>query len=179
MVWDPLVATPTTRPYFSLLDRAYGDYRTDSAPCKAPGIDDQCAVRLSVALWRCGLGLQGFRDQGRVHRNWPRCHLAVAHVVGAQELAQYLAEALGVPQRFNASEAVAARNALAGQRGIVFFKNCFRSGGRGGPKTGDHIDIFNGKDYFNELLHVSAGGGTSASTDLFGTAEQVWFFPLS
>ena len=224
MAYEPLVDASTTQPDYGLLSRAYDDYRRDSAPCKFPGIDNQCAVRMSVALNRCGFGLQDFRNQQRIHKHRRQCQLEVEHVVGAQELADYLVQSLAVPYKFSgrrrsrhhapdhgggrlriipsrdphdttSAEGVdhlpsrgprgatglppaTARSTLHGVTGIIFFKNCFRRGGHHGPKTGDHIDLFDGKNYFNELIHASAGGSARAGSDLFREAQEVWFFPL-
>lgn len=224
MTWESLVDAPSTSPEYGLMSRAYEDYRLDSAPCKNPLIDNQCAVRMSVALGRCGFGLQDFGDQRRIHRHRAQCQLEVEHVVGAQELADYLVQSLAMPYKFSGrrrsrhhapdhgggrlrtvpsrdvqepagAEPVdhlptrgprgitglppaTARDSLHGVTGIIFFKNCFRRGGHHGPKTGDHIDLFDGTNYFNELLHVSAGGSARSGTDLFRAAQEVWFFPL-
>ena len=164
------------RPSYSMMERAYRDYATDSAPCKDPAITNQCAVRLSVALSRCGVDLLGFPDRRRVHSGRQRCRLDRDHVVGAEELGRYLLGILGAPRRFNAQQADDARGALAGQRGIIYFNNCFRRST--GAQTGDHIDLFDGNRYYNEIIRVGAGGDAGTRTDLFHRANQVWFLPL-
>src|SRR5689334_5028070 len=78
------------RPSATLLEKAYQDYLTDSAPCKVPSVKNQCAVRMSIALARCGFGLESFSPQNRVHRNRSSCQQAIPHVLGANELARFL-----------------------------------------------------------------------------------------
>jgi hypothetical protein len=178
MPWDPLVRVCVARPSYALMERAYRDYVADSAPCKNPDINNQCAVRMSVALGRCGFDLLGFPNRRRVHSGRPGCRLDVEHVVGARELADYLVTALCAPRRFSAQQADDARTALTGQHGIIYFNNCFRRSA-GGPMVGDHIDLFDGSSYYNEVIRVSAGGDARSGTDLFHRADQVWFFALT
>ena len=44
--------------------------------------------------------------------------------------------------------------------------------------TGDHIDLWTGERYYNQMIHVGAGGDAAASAPLFGRADALWFFPL-
>ncbi len=178
MPWDPLVRVCLARPTYMLMERAYHDYVLDSAPCKNPGIDNQCAVRMSVALGRCGCDLIGFPNRRRVHSGRPTCQLDIEHVVGARELADHLVRVLGPPQRFGERQADDARATLANRRGIIYFNNCFRREA-GGPMVGDHIDLFDGSRYYNEIIGVGAGGDARRAADLFHRADQVWFFPLA
>jgi hypothetical protein len=164
------------KPSYALMRRAYDDYRTDSAPCKA-GVTNQCAVRMSVALLRCGFSLDAFRPQNRVHRNRSACRLDVPHVLGAQELANYLRQIWGPPEQFRGRTLHNAQTSLQNRRGIIYFNNCFRRA-RGGPMVGDHIDLWTGTQYYNQIIHVGAGGDARAGASLFTRADAVWFFPL-
>ncbi len=69
---------------------------------------------------------------------------------------------------------------ITGQTGIVYFNNCFIRDGST-AQVGDHIDLFNGQNYFNDVNGVLAGGNESVGrvNYLFGSADQVWFWPLS
>jgi hypothetical protein len=127
------------KPSFQLMQAAYQSYVVDSAPCKA-GITNQCAVRMSVALERCGFSLCAFQNPERIHRGRRSCRLAIQHLVGAHELARYLAAVWGEPQRFQGPTQSSASGSLGGRTGIIYFNNCFRRGS-GGPNTGDHIDL--------------------------------------
>lgn len=175
MDFQPLVQVCVERPSFHFMRRAFEDYRADRAPCKG-GIANQCAVRTSVALVRSGCDLSGFGDQRRIHRGRAACRLACEHVVGARELAVHLRSFLP-EQRFVGRVAATARSALMNRTGIVYFDNVFARE-RGGPLTGDHIDLWDGRNYYNELLAISAGGNVGPATDLFSRAGEVWFFAL-
>ena len=51
----------TERINFTLMQENYEQYRGDPAPCKSPGISNQCAVRMSLALVRNESVLMIFR----------------------------------------------------------------------------------------------------------------------
>lgn len=175
--WNSLVNACYIKPSYELMKRAYEDYRVDSAPCKA-GITNQCAVRMSVALERCGFSLDAFDPHRRVHRGRSSCHLSVQHVVGANELARYLSRIWGEPEKWRGDGVNSAAGELAGRTGIIYFNNCFQRAGQA-SRRGDHIDLWNGTTYYNQLIHVAAGGDARAGTPLFGRSDEVWFFPLS
>lgn len=175
--WTSLVNGCYITPSCQLMIRAYEDYRVDSAPCKA-GITNQCAVRMSVALERCGFSLDAFDPRRRVHSGRSRCQLEVQHLVGANELAKYLKKIWGEPQRWNGNAVNSAAGELAGRTGIVYFDNCFQREGQA-SRRGDHIDLWNGSTYYNQIIHVGAGGDAAPGTPLFGRSEAVWFFSLS
>lgn len=174
--YKPLIHKCVIKPSYRLMYQAYQDYLIDSAPCKA-GVRNQCAVRMSVALERCGLSLSAFQPQRRVHRNRRSCQLPTPHLLGAAELARYLRGLWGVTHTFRGVTLDEADDNLAGQQGIIYFNNCFRRE-RGGAKVGDHIDLWTGSQYFNQVIHVGAGGDAGADATLFDRADQVWFFRL-
>jgi hypothetical protein len=165
------------RPVFNLMQRAYGDYRTDSAPCKIPAITNQCAVRMSVALVRCGISLNAFTPRHRVHWSRPACRCNISHIVGAQELVNYLDRILGRFEKYRHRTLGDAPAGVANRRGIIFFRNCFRRE-RGGARVGDHIDLWDGTEYYNMKIRIGAGGDAGAAAPLFHRADQVWFLAL-
>jgi hypothetical protein len=201
MVKPPLLCSPYTfvlRPNWQLMEQAYGDYKRDRHPdygiCPrisrraGPGREgNNCAVRLSVALWRAGsITLDYFGGpfdhrwnrgrQRRVHRG--ACGLEAPHVPGAQELANHIRAVWGTGcEVFRPPGRAAA--ALRGRRGVIFFRNCFaRATDDEGERNGDHIDLWDGAEFWNVKLGKSAGGGTAADAPLFGLSDEVWFFPL-
>ncbi|MEO3434244.1 T6SS effector amidase Tae4 family protein [Inquilinus sp. CAU 1745] len=171
------------RPVWQQMFRAYNDYHDDKAPCKVPAISNQCAVRMSVALERCGFSLSAFGHNGnhgnhrRVHRNRRACQLPVPHLVGAHELAVYLEDIWGAPTRYRGRTLDDAPSALGGLRGIIYFNNCFTREDQE-TRRGDHIDLWDGREFWNIKLGISAGGGVASNAPLFNLADQVWFFPL-
>ena len=159
------------------MERGYRDYVVDSAPCKA-GVTNQCAVRMSVALERCGFSLAAFEPSRRIHNGRSSCLLSLRHVLGAQELARYLARMWGEPEKFRRSAARNANETLAGRRGVIYFNNCFKRKKTDTIRKGDHIDLWTGSQYFNQIIHVGAGGDARSNARLFRRSDQVWFFQL-
>ena len=132
---------------------------------------------MSLALVRNGFSLDGFPRQRRVHRDRTSCQLgSEPHIVGADELHRYLVQLWDEGLRGHGAD---FRSQIAGQNGVLYFNNCFhRSTDADGESRGDHIDLWNGTNYYNELLHVSAGGGARPGTNLFRHASYVRFFAL-
>ncbi|HVE57504.1 MAG TPA: T6SS effector amidase Tae4 family protein [Pyrinomonadaceae bacterium] len=162
---------------FSLMQSSYETYRTDTQPCKNPAIDNQCAVRLSLALVRNGFDFENFPDQRRIHQGRTGCRLGdESHVVGANELHRYLGTVWDAGLRGSGSD---IRAQIASTPGIVYFDSCFhRHTDAEGRNTGNHIDLWNGAQYYNQILDIGAGGTARARTDLFSRASYVRFFWL-
>ncbi len=105
--------------------RLWSSYPAVQMPCDGP-YDNQCAIRLSIALIGAGFALGGYTE--------PRCKHG--HARGAESLAQFLTRSAR-PERFAAA---IAQNRVSGRSGILFFRNL--AGFRGG--VGDHIDVWDG-----------------------------------
>lgn len=165
------------RPSFTLIQATYETYRSDTRPCKNPAIDNQCAVRMSLALVRNGFSLDAFPNQRRVHRGRTSCALGdEAHVVGADELHRYLISVWDTGLRGSGDS---VRSQIANTPGVIYFNNCFhRRTDAEGTNTGDHIDLWDGTQYYNQILGIGAGGNARAGTDLFSRASFVRFFWL-
>ncbi len=186
MAWETLSNMSTIRPAYSLMETAYDDYAngvsgvTDpTKPCPQRGITNQCAVRMSVALVRCGLSLDTFTPRERVHRG--HCGLQVHHVLGAQELERYLRRIMGTPVEYlnlTRDRRVGQRiyESILGRKGIIYFNDMFtRPDGTGG----DHIDLFNGRLCYNHIIRITPGGNTSHQTQTyFHKATKISFFKL-
>ncbi|MEI8374766.1 MAG: hypothetical protein WCJ35_18230 [Planctomycetota bacterium] len=39
--------------------------------------------------------------------------------------------------------------------------------------------LFNGQQYYNQIIHPHAGGNETTGGNLFGRADQVWFWHLT
>lgn len=181
LTYPILVPRPVSQPSFALLRQCYEDYRKDRAPCKG-GAANQCAVRMSVALVRCGFGLDRFPDSSRVHKPYRSCHVDIPHVLGAEELGNYLKLTLGTPIVFHSH---ALRNAesllkrLQGHTGILYFNNCFKRNRADTSKKGDHIDLFDGQRCYNDILKTTPGGRASSKTlTFFSSSDRVDFYSL-
>lgn len=103
----------------------WSSYPSSQMPCDGP-YDNQCAIRMSIALMGAGFSFGGYTE--------PRCKHG--HARGAESLAQFLSRAAR-PERLASATAEAS---VSGRTGVVFFRNL--AGFRGGQ--GDHIDVWNG-----------------------------------
>ena len=180
-MYEPFISQCVVRPQYALLQRAYEAYRGNSRPC-ARGVANQCAVRMSIALGRAGFGLEGFTPRNRVHSGNGACATGgMSHVLAALELANFLKQGLGDPLTIREQTAgggcAHAFVQIRGQTGILYFNNCFTREGST-AQTGDHIDLFNGGQYYNEIIHPRAGGDETTGGSLFARADQVWFWHL-
>jgi hypothetical protein len=165
------------KPSATALYATYLRYFSDDAPCGDQRIRNQCAVRLSVALVRCGFELrdQDFDDPARIHRGRSSCQLAEDHVVGAEELQRALVRVWGPGELFTSQLTDVGRAIIGGRWGIIYFNNCFTRLGQRLPR-GDHIDLWTGTQYMNQVLCIGAGGNAAAQTDLFGRSSNRGYY---
>ncbi len=180
-MYEPFIAQCVPRPQYALLQRGYEAYVSNGQPCRRTG-RNQCAVRMSIALGRAGFGLESFPARDSVHSGDGRCGTdGMSHVTSAVGLASWLRTALGTPlvirPAAGSTGCAHALEQISGQTGIVFFNNCFTREGAT-AQVGDHIDLFNGRQYYNDVNRVEAGGDESTGGNLFGRADQVWFWRI-
>ena len=176
MAWEILVPHIVHFPLYQNLETAYQDYRGNPQPAGSYPTN-QCAVRMSVALGRCGFSLYGFADRTRIKR---KPDIPVPYVLGAEELAKYLAERIAFRQLFRKDLKSLPTTRLGGRKGIIYFSNCFKRKPEDTKKKGDHIDLWNGRYYYNQVNKLPAGAeDPQSSGDLFKLADEVWFFELA
>lgn len=122
-------------------------------PCDTTHFENQCAIRMSVALRAVGVDLSSFTGA----RCYPGLAHSPRHVLRAQELADWLAGQVtlvgNVERRGPSTHAD-----FMGRRGIVFIQDGW------GPT--DHIDVWDGS---------SMKGGRP---DYFARGKAVWFWEL-
>lgn len=167
------------------MQRAYGDYSTDRAPCKSTidghAIENQCAVRMSIALERCGFSLDGFgrindhNNHRRVHSGRVSCQVDLPHVLAAEELARYIDAVIGFTLDLHGPALDDAQGRLTSP-GIIFFNNCFTRRGQT-ERRGDHIDLWDGSETYNQKQAGSAGPEGSDAR-MFANADRVKFVAL-
>lgn len=168
--------------------RLWADHPTNNdvqAPCKdrgSPAFENQCAIRLGACLKGSGVkpaDLKWPKDRKKPVLCW--FHAATAlHVIRAEELAVSLRDGriAGLGRREIVPEPKAFDTALANRTGIVFFKDYWARDGEGPDSaSGDHIDLWNGRD-------TSASDGASeAGRDHYirgyRKAEQIWFWEVA
>lgn len=118
-----------------------------------PTYENQCAVRMGVALEGAGFSLADFPGA--------RCSRGHGHVIRAQELADWLLKQADMLGKAEIHKDVAVAR-FTGRKGIVFFRDFWGTNNRG-----DHIDVWNGS-------RMSSG-----DDDYFERSRQVWFWPLA
>ncbi len=168
MAFESIVNQCLTIPRYEDLWKAYLDYKGNSNPCKRTG-KNQCAVRMSTALGRCGISIEGMKN---VHTS--NCGYSMPHVAASRDLAKHLRTFMPAPQIFKGGS---IPNKLLGAKGIIFFTKCYtrKSGSRG-----NHIDLWDGKYIFNDHLNVNVGGKAGSKTErIFKNSKKVWFFKLA
>ena len=163
------------RPSYFKLKEHYDNYLSDRKPCKF-GYPNQCAIRLSLALSKCGMTFERFKDQNRIHQGRAKCQLGDApHIVGAEELKDFLVSVWDTGAK---DKSAVMKDKILFTRGIIYFNDCYKKNEKDVGMTGDHIDLWTGTKYYNQVLAIGAGGNAGAKTDLFSRANYVQFFWL-
>lgn len=103
------------------------------------GYENQCAIKLSVALDAAGVDLSGFRGAYVVVKG-------KRAAIRAEELAQWLKKQRidGLPPAPANVTGKDWQKKIAGKKGIVFFANYWARSGETRAPSGDHIDLWNG-----------------------------------
>jgi hypothetical protein len=148
---------------FAKLWASHPSNNGDNSPCKkndgTPAFENQCAIRMGVALVGAGVNPKSINKA----KCWFKGH--DAHVLRAQELADWLAVNLGAPKKYKKGKGVnlelTVKTDVNGRKGIIFCQNFWGSGNQG-----DHIDVWDG----SMMAH--------GSTQYFGPADAVWFWEV-
>ena len=138
---------PSSKPY---LDPKTGD------PPK--GFENQCAIKVSVALHAAGVELKSFRAARVTVGGNPAA-------IRAEDLAAWL-NAQRVPGIASPATNVTGENwegKINAKTGIVYFANYWARSGESKTVTGDHIDLWNGS-----RLTASGLEGTLVTVLRFG-----------
>jgi hypothetical protein len=110
-------------------------------PCDKDTYQDQCAIRVAVALQNCGVSFATYK--GAV------CglHKAVKHALRAEELANWLNKRYlaGWPEPTDVTGEDWQEKAK-GKKGVIFFKDYWLRSSEKYP-SGDHIDLWNGSRF--------------------------------
>ncbi|MBL7128697.1 MAG: hypothetical protein ISS16_06895 [Ignavibacteria bacterium] len=116
---------------------------------KEDTFDSHCAINVSEALFKSGIGLKSFKGQ----RCWNKCPSGKnVHAIRAQELANWLKTVpfKGCPNPKQYSGKNYEVN-VEDKKGIIFFQDYWqRPNESGETRTGDHIDLWNK----NELASI-------------------------
>jgi len=132
----------------------------DDSPCLDKdgniAFENQCAIRLGIALKDSGMNLSSFTGA----RCW---HGHKHHILRVEEMIKWLKKRttdVGTAARFKPG--VDARAAVAGKSGIVACRNFH---GRG--NQGDHIDLWDGTSM------------AKGSPDYMDRSEEVYFWEIA
>ena len=164
---------------FQKLWDAYPTIQGDTAPCKTDdkkNFEDQCAIRLGVALARNGVQTTNLVPTGR--HCWQH-ETNEGHVLAAEELANGLLKfpIAGVQRKIDINPTTFQKE-IVDKKGIVFFKDFWtRNGESFRNRSGDHIDLWNGNrltDWRTWFL-ISSTFNTGGN---YNKSKQIWFWSV-
>jgi hypothetical protein len=85
---------------------------------------------------------------------------------------------LGAPRRFTRVERDDTEQRVQREKGIIYFDNFFTRSGQK-SKMGDRIDLWTGKNYYNQLIGVGPGSDAGAEAKLSARSNVgIWFWEL-
>lgn len=164
-------------------DMIWRNYPSDFTPCRnsrtnQPVFENQCAIRVGLALQRAGVNFGSFRGD--------RCPSAphnTGMVISAQALANWLLTRpfSGCPRAEHYTGSTVF-DEISDLQGIIFFSDYWQRPGEVGTsrRTGDHIDLWNGErltslsSFVRVHLHFSIDGYLSD----FRRSPRVLFWRL-
>jgi len=128
---------------------------SQSFPCNKKKYENQCAIRMSVAIQGAGISMADYKENKCDEKGH------IVHARGAQALANWIetkSGEFGVVKKYSNDKWREIKNA---QKGIVLIVDFW-----GNPQTGDHIDLWDG---------ASMKGG---SPEYFDKAKKIWFWEI-
>ncbi|EKU84616.1 hypothetical protein ABIB42_002221 [Massilia sp. UYP32] len=160
------------------------DPRTGKPP---PGYENQCAIKVSVAIHGVGVEMKSFRGAAEKVNGLPAALLA-------SQLAAWLKQQpfCGLPTSAENVTGADWQNKIRGRTGIVYFADYWARNGRekaSGKPTGDHIDLWNGArltatgmSFFSTMGRRlgldSLGAGTSWGYSDLGRSSEILFWEI-
>ena len=128
---------------FSELRNNHPSNNGDDYPCynkqtHIENFDNQCAIRMSVALERSGFKFGSYHGV----KCWFGCE--ETHVLRVEELALFLEARLGKPKSFHHIDFEGFKKATKGASGIIAFYDFWGPG-----MQSDHIDLFDNYELKN------------------------------
>lgn len=144
-------------------------YPKGQYPCDEKLFENQCAIRMGVALEKAYVSTADFTVR-RCSKAFPKLKLhAPGHILAAQELANALAQnPARLSPGMNTLKLLGSINSnlsqLGGKSGVIFIQNGW------GPT--DHIDLWNGTGL------IGGGVDTSGNQTFLSKGVQIWFWRL-
>jgi hypothetical protein len=113
----------------------YVDSKTGEPP---KGYENQCAIKVSVAIHGAGVEMKSFRGAA-VKMN------GLTSAIAATQLAAWLTlqPFCGLPREAENVTGQDWQNKVSGRTGIIYFENYWKRAGETKTATGDHIDLWN------------------------------------
>lgn len=116
--------------------KPYVDAKTGDPP---KGFENQCAIKLSVALHASGVQLKSFRGAHVLIKG--KCAAIRAEELASWLKTQHIAGISSSPMDITGEK---WQEKIKGKTGIVFFADYWARTGETKNPTGDHIDLWNG-----------------------------------
>lgn len=160
------------------------DPKTGKPP---PGYENQCAIKVSVAIHGVGIEMKSFRGAAETVNGLPAALLA-------SQLAAWLKQQpfCGLPTSPENVTGAEWQNRIRGRTGIVYFADYWARNAKeeaGDKPTGDHIDLWNGSrltatgmSFFSTMgrrLGIgSLGAGTSWGYSDLSRSSEILFWEI-
>lgn len=138
--------------------------------------DNQCAIKVSVAIHGAGVEMKSFNGKGVIRFDGKKAALR------AEELATWLKTMpfCGLPAAPQNITGKDWKQKIANRTGIVFFRNYWaRSGESGATRSGDHIDLWNGSRLTAEGASAISSFGRWAGIDSFFPGTRFGYSDLA
>jgi hypothetical protein len=175
--------TPTKVTFAALWDaypgsKPYVDANSGKVPA---GYENQCAIKVGVALHGVGVGMKSFHG-ATVELGGKKA------AVRATELADWLKKQAiqGIASSAEKITGEKWQEQISGRSGIVYFSNYWARPGEAASPTGDHIDLWNGSRLTASgfegtvvtLLRFGLGVSSGPGFSDLGKAELILFWEV-
>lgn len=114
----------------------YVDPSTGKPP---PGYENQCAIKVSMAIHGVGIEMKSFRGAA-VTMNGFKTAIVATQLAAWLKLQPFC----GLPKEPEDITGKSWQDTIKGRTGIIYFENYWRCAGETRTATGDHIDLWNG-----------------------------------
>ncbi|MGC4079088.1 MAG: type VI secretion system amidase effector protein Tae4 [Rubrivivax sp.] len=114
----------------------YQDPKTGKPPA---GFENQCAIKISVALHGAGIEMKSFKGAA-IHLNGKKTAIRASELAGWLKLQPFC----GLPAKAAVITGSDWQERIKDRTGIVYFEDYWARQGETATPTGDHIDLWDG-----------------------------------
>jgi len=134
---------------------------------------DQCAINIGAAMIRAGFDFQGYTGTLSWQKDKPK------YPIRATELATWLDQKLMLGVRATKYPGKEVFEKIHGQTGVIYISDYWRRSS-GGPRDGDHIDLWNGHRMteLSSWLRVRWGVAVDGYWSDYRRSPSVWFWQV-